>query len=336
LQYPMNKIKHPSKTLTVQEEGSGQRLDNYLSRITKRQLPRSRIHHMIRSGEVRVNQHRCSASTKLTVGDRVRIPPFFAKEQQEHNPHPAIVAQFSKDIIYEDNSLLAINKPSGLACHGGSGISLGLIEHLRILRPHQKFLELVHRLDRDTSGIVLIAKKKTALIALHTLFRDHEIDKRYIALIKGKFRNSYQRINLPLSTKIYNNEKKAFIDKINGKESTTEVFLLLRGDDSSLVEVHPLSGRTHQIRAHLSTIGHPILGDKKYNPVPTTKKLLLHAHRISFHHPLTEQIVTLSSPIPKEFILYAKRNHLKIFTNSDHRALLSTQQLVDMIESVRQ
>ncbi|WP_175330505.1 MULTISPECIES: RluA family pseudouridine synthase [Candidatus Ichthyocystis] len=331
----MTKENNPSTTVTVQEECSGQRLDNYLIRITKRQLPRSRIHRMIRSGEVRVNRRRRPALTKLTIGDKVRVPPFFTKDTNKrprHNGYTAMLAQFDKDIIYEDDSLLAINKPSGLSCHGGSGISLGLIEQIRLIMNQYKFLELVHRLDRDTSGIVLIAKKKSTLTGLHSMFRDRKIDKRYVALIDGKIQDPFRSIKLPLGVRVRNNEKIAFIDKINGKPSITEIFLLLHNTGNSLIEARPLSGRTHQIRIHLSAVGYPIVGDTKYGKNSKGNRLFLHEHMISFQHPISREQLTLTSPIPKEMICEIRNSQLRAFHRKDSRATLSAQQLVDMIQ----
>lgn len=323
-----------SKTVLVEENNSGQRLDNYLIRITKRQIPRSKIHHMIRSGEVRVNKSRCSARTRLATGDFVRIPPLsYAK--REENPHfLGSIPHIPKSIIlYEDSDLVALNKPSGIPCHGGSGVAFGLIEHIRTIRKDEKFIELAHRLDRDTSGIVLMAKKRTVLIKLHELFRDHTIDKRYVALVHGRWRNTFQRIQKPLYTRRNHNEKKTVVDTTQGRDSCTEIFLIARNETQSLLEAKPLSGRTHQIRVHLSSVGHPIVGDSKYGHHEegrgkTKTRLFLHAHYLSFLHPVTKKKIAISCPLPDNLSALLEEKTLCTYEKIDERTIFPTQKLV--------
>ena len=294
----------------VGEEEAGQRIDNYLLARLKG-VPKSRIYRIIRSGEVRINMKRAEASQKVVAGDRIRIPPVRVAERDA----PEAAPHFKMPILFEDEALLAIDKPAGLAVHGGSGVAHGVIESLRSMRPEAKFLELVHRLDRDTSGVLLLAKKRSALVVLHEMMRGHDMDKRYLAGVAGRFRNEKQRVKLALEKHVNAAGEKRVSVSDEGQEAETIFRLVERGADMSLLEAELLTGRTHQIRVHLAHLGHPVLGDDKYGDFELNRKLrkeglkrmFLHAAKLSFAHPLTAQPVDLVSPLPAELEKFRAR-----------------------------
>ncbi len=300
----MNDLRKESVTWAEIDEGSaGQRIDNFLCKHLKG-VPKSHIYRILRSGEVRVNKKRVDQTCRLQLGDQVRIPPVRVAEQPERDYIPA--AEFP--ILYEDDALLAVDKPAGVAVHGGSGVSFGVIEQLRQARPQAKFLELVHRLDRETSGVLLLAKKRSALTALHEIMRERNSDKRYLTLVLGQWKNAKQHVKLPLHKFTRPDGERRVMVREDGQESHTVFALHKAWADFSLLEAQLKTGRTHQIRVHLAHLGFPIAGDDKYGDFPRNKELMkrglkrmfLHAHSIAFAHPLTNEPLCLTAPLPKE------------------------------------
>jgi len=269
----------------VDEESSGQRLDNFLMRHT-RGVPRTRLYRALRKGEVRVNKGRVKADYRVVAGDSVRIPPLQQASVGATGAAPARMAdRVSRQVVHEDDDLLVINKPSGLAVHGGSGLSFGLIETLRQQRPQARYLELVHRLDRDTSGLIMIAKRAAVLRELHRQLREKHIDKRYLALVAGQWPQRQQRVEAPLEKNVLLSGERMVKVSEAGKRAITEFRVLERFGDATLVEARPITGRTHQIRVHALHVGCPLLGDDKYESERSAtvtrqlglKRLFLHA-----------------------------------------------------------
>jgi len=287
--------------IEVGEDEAGQRIDNYLIARLKG-VPKSRIYRILRSGEVRINSKRVEAMQKVAAGDRIRVPPLRLAERGEEVPAP----HYRLPVLYEDEHLVAVDKPAGLAVHGGSGVAHGVIESLRSMRPQARFLELVHRLDRDTSGVLLVAKKRSALVALHDILRSRAIDKRYLVGVKGRFRNEVQRVRAALAKRDVGGEKRVSVSSA-GQDAETVFRRLSRGAEASLLEAELLTGRTHQIRVHLQHLGHPVLGDDKYGgeAKKAAARLMLHAGRLAFRHPATGAPVELEAPLPgdmREFV----------------------------------
>jgi 23S rRNA pseudouridine955/2504/2580 synthase len=302
----INKMKDLSNVSSVEvgAESEGQRVDNFLMRVCKG-VPRSHIYRVLRTGEVRVNSRRVKATYRLQPGDRVRIPPLRTAGRAAK---PAPPTASLPPVVYEDDALLVIDKPSGLAVHGGSGVSFGVIEQFRAARPQLKFLELVHRLDRDTSGLLVLAKKRSALTALHAALREGRVRKEYLALVKGAWRNDKQRVSLPLKKFLtQSGERRVSVDR-EGRESQT-VFRKKRGlRDFTLLSAELLTGRTHQIRVHLTHLGFPIAGDDKYGDFELNralakqglKRMFLHAGELEFTHPLSGAAVKLHASLPED------------------------------------
>ncbi len=290
--------------VTTGADEAGRRLDNFLLAHLKG-VPRAHVYRLIRSGQVRVNSRRVQASYRLVSGDEVRVPPVRQPDATNAPPPSRLHTDWIEALVlHEDSDLLVLNKPSGLAVHGGSGISLGAIELLRATRgPHSK-LELVHRLDRDTSGCLLIAKRPAALRALHTQFREGTIDKRYHALLIGSWSGRGRTVDAPLLTdERRGGERHVRIDPA-GKESITHFVPLERFPDAVLAEIHLATGRTHQIRVHAASIGHPVAGDERYgrsaDPIVAgqgLKRLFLHARRLVFSHPGSGEAITVEAPL---------------------------------------
>lgn len=292
--------------VTITDSHEGQRIDNFLLRELKG-VPKSRIYRIVRKGEVRVNKSRVKVEYKLKEGDVVRVPPVTM-------PEPAAAKTVSlgltdllqEAILYEDDALLIINKPSGLAVHGGSGISLGLIEALRVIRPEARFLELVHRLDRDTSGCVMVAKKRSMLSYLHELLRAREgVDKRYVALVAGRWPNRRKVVSASLLKNNLQSGERMVTVSPEGKKSITEFEVLDRYVDATLVEARPITGRTHQIRVHAQHVGCPLLGDEKYGDADMNRqfkekglrRLFLHAASLSFCLPESSRRIEIKAPL---------------------------------------
>jgi 23S rRNA pseudouridine955/2504/2580 synthase len=292
----------------VTEDEAGQRIDNYLIARLKG-VPKSRIYRILRSGEVRINSRRVEVSQKVLAGDRIRIPPVRVAQRDEAEPPP----HYALPILFEDEFLLAIDKPSGIAVHGGSGVAHGVIESLRAMRREARYLELVHRLDRDTSGVLLVAKKRSALTALHELLRSRDMDKRYVVAVKGRFRNELQRVRAALAEHRTREGEKRVSVSDQGQAAETVFRRISRGAEASLLEAELLTGRTHQIRVHLAHLGHPVLGDEKYGDFDLNKRLrkeglkrmFLHAAKLSFVHPITEEPLEIASPLPKDLAAFA-------------------------------
>jgi 23S rRNA pseudouridine955/2504/2580 synthase len=306
---PSSTVQPQAQFVTISEEEAGQRIDNYLLRICKG-VPKSHVYRILRSGEVRVNKGRIDQLYRLVEGDVVRIPPVRIAEKPA-GAAAAPPAEFK--IIFEDAHLLVIDKPAGVAVHGGSGVSFGVIEQLRASRPDAKFLELVHRLDRDTSGLLLLAKKRSALTNLHEQMRDGLTDKRYLVLVHGDWKNARQHIKLPLHKYTTAEGERRVAVQADGLASHTVFSLLHKYTDFALLEAELKTGRTHQIRVHLSSSGFAIAGDDKYGDFALNRALLkadarrgalkrmfLHAHQITFTHPETGKNVTLNAPLAAE------------------------------------
>ena len=289
------------RLIEISADWAGQRLDNFLIRECKG-VPKSHIYKAIRSGQVRINKGRTKNEYRLEMGDVVRIPPMRMPDPQAKPIAPP--AQFP--VIFEDEYLLVIDKPEGVAVHGGSGVSFGVIEQLRTARPESKFLELGHRLDRDTSGLLIIAKRRNALVAIHDMFREGKIDKFYQALVEGDWVNERQHIKDPLLRWMTaSGERRVRVDR-EGKASHTIVSLLQRFGRYSLLEAELKTGRTHQIRVHLAHAGFAIVGDDKYGSDEVRahfshlgfKRMFLHAARLRLPHPITGELLALSAPLP--------------------------------------
>ncbi len=307
--------------LVVDEAGEGQRLDNYLLRLLKG-VPKTHVYRVIRSGEVRVNKGRAAADTRLAIGDEVRVPPVRVAEKAGADK-PAPPREFP--VLFEDEHLLAIDKPAGVAVHGGSGVSFGVIEQLRRARPQARFLELVHRLDKETSGVLLLAKKRSALTTLQDQFRARDTGKTYSALVIGQW---------PAKLKVIDVALHKFLDAAgelrvrtvgpasdDGQRSITLVKVAQAFEAYTLLDVTIKTGRTHQIRVHLAHAGHPIVGDDKYGDFTLNKQLargeglqglrfermFLHARQLAFDHPAGGERITLQAPLPAECVTLLAR-----------------------------
>jgi len=329
------------KSVEVDEESAGQRLDNFLLRQLKG-VPKTHVYRIIRSGEVRVNKGRASADTRVEAGDVVRVPPVRLSERvaEKAEAMAGLVARGAParefPVLLEDEAVLAINKPAGVAVHGGSGVSFGVIEQLRMARPQAKFLELVHRLDRETSGILLVAKKRSALKSLQDQFRERETGKTYLALVAGQWPANKKVLDKPLHKYLLDDgERRVRVvakDDPDGMKSVTLVKVRERSplpvgpaaQGYSLLEVTIKTGRTHQIRVHLASEGLPIVGDDKYGDFelnkalqkpadgPALKRMFLHAWRLQFSHPVSGERIELLAPLPSEldqFVVHAMSSH---------------------------
>lgn len=304
--------------LIVDSESAGQRLDNFLVRILKG-VPKSHLYRIVRSGEVRINGGRVDISYRIVAGDEVRVPPIrvAAADDLQKNPANATRARRVEfPVLFEDDALLVINKPAGIAVHGGSGLDFGVIEALREQRPEARFLELAHRLDRETSGILLVGKKRSSLRVLHDMFRHGGSDKRYLALVSGRWTDAVKDVRLPLNKYLTDEgERRVSVGGDEGKFAHTIFRKSLCGDRFSMVEAQLKTGRTHQIRVHLAHLGFPIAGDDKYGNFALNKKLVgeglkrmfLHAWRIRFPHPVSGDLLTIEAPLPKELELFVLR-----------------------------
>ena len=314
----MNELsKDAVSWLTVDADSAGQRIDNFLARVLKG-VPKSHLYRILRTGEVRVNKGRVGAETRLVAGDVVRLPPVRVPDRLGAS-RPAPKSAPKAAVLYEDDALLAIDKPAGLAVHGGSGISFGLIEQLRAAGPQSRFLELVHRLDRDTSGVLLVAKKRAALVALHEQLRDGEFDKRYLVLVRGRWREAKRVVDLPLH-KFATREGERRVRVDEGGRAAETVFYRRRAwadhdPPLALLEAELRTGRTHQIRVHLAHLGYPLAGDDKYGDYAWNRalakeglrRMFLHARRVSFTHPASGETVVIESRLPSDLERYIAR-----------------------------
>ena len=295
----------------IDETAAGQRIDNFLLRLAKG-VPKSHVYRILRSGEVRVNGGRVQATYRLAVGDEVRIPPIRIAEPARTTPAPA---GRPLPVVYEDDALLVVDKPAGKAVHGGSGVSYGVIEQLRVQRPELRMLELAHRLDRETSGLLIIAKKRSALTALHDMMRDGRVEKRYLALVAGRWSNPIQHVKAPLFKYLTAEGERRVRVSEEGKPSHSVVRLVKRWAGYSLLEVELKSGRTHQIRVHLAHLGFPLCGDDKYGDFALNKRLegeglkrmFLHAATLAFAHPLGSQPLSFEAALPDELQAFINR-----------------------------
>ena len=315
----MNELgKDRVNTVLLDENADGQRIDNYLLKILKG-VPKSHIYRILRSGEVRLNGGRVGPSARLSPGDKLRIPPIRIATR---DPVPAADYSANLTILYEDDNLIAIDKPSGLAVHGGSGVSSGVIELIRGQRPQAPFLELVHRIDKETSGILLIAKRRSALRSLHEQIREGSTRKVYWALVAGAWDKKSARLNHPLRKFVTKaGERRVVVDRVDGKASLTIVKPIEVLGDFSLLEADIKTGRTHQIRVHLSHELYPILGDEKYGDFAKNrlinksglKRMFLHAKEFSFEHPVSGDALTIVSDLPSELSEFLKTARRGIF-----------------------
>ena len=304
--------------ITVAEHEAGQRLDNYLIKILKG-VPKSHIHRIIRAGEVRLNKKRCKPDSRIQTGDLLRIPPVRTAEKQRSSENRAqAVPAREFTIIYEDDALLVIDKPAGTAVHGGSGVSFGVIEQIRRARPEARYLELVHRLDKDTSGLLMIAKKRSALVKLHEAIRNDHPKKIYLALGVGKLPNDSFHVKLPLFKYTGAQGEKMVRVSEDGQSAHTIFRVLNRFSDDllhqvglshlTLVQATLKTGRTHQIRVHLQSQDCPIAGDERYGDYQANKRLqklglkrmFLHAAELHLDHPLTGEKLILEAPLPQD------------------------------------
>ena len=299
-------VKPQVRFITIDGEDAEQRIDNFLLRTLKG-VPKSHLYRLMRKGEIRVNKKRVKPVYKLIVGDILRIAPIRVSEKTDTVPtNLNIVANLENQILFEDERLIVINKPSGMAVHGGSGLSFGLIEALRALRPDARMLELVHRLDRDTSGCLVIAKKRSALRHLHEQLRNKTVQKFYHALVMGHWPSKLTRVTESLKKNdLKSGERIVVVDNENGKVSETRFKVLKHFCGSTLIRAFPVTGRTHQIRVHCQVSGHSIGMDSKYGhadfdsdmKTKGLKRLFLHAASIEFTHPLTEQRLIIAAPL---------------------------------------
>ncbi len=304
--------------LCIEEEEDDQRIDNFLFKRYK-DVPKSHVYQLLRSGQIRINGKRINASYRLQLGDIIRIPPIKATERnssQQISIAPSNFFTFNK--LFEDDALLVIDKPGGMAVHGGSGISFGVIEQLRAQNSSWKFLELAHRLDRETSGVLLLAKKRSALVDLHRQIREGLVEKHYLVMVRGEWRNAKQHVKLALNKYVTaSGERRVAVSTGERKDSKSmlahTIFKLQKSwKNFSLLDAELKTGRTHQIRVHLAHLGFPIIGDDKYGNFEMNKQLakangqnnlarmFLHAHTLQITHPISRERMKLQSPLPKD------------------------------------
>ncbi len=304
----MTQIHQQVQLLTIEAEHEGQRIDNFLKTQLKG-VPKSLIYRILRKGEVRVNKKRIKPEYKLCPGDEVRVPPVRVAEKNElPSANLGSIQRLESQILFEDEAMIVLNKPSGMAVHGGSGLSFGVIEGLRALRPEARFLELVHRLDRDTSGVLLVAKKRSALRSLHEQLRVKTMRKQYLALVRGQWQSHVKVVNAPLRKNDLQSGERVVRVSSDGKPSETRFRIARQFAEATLVECSPITGRTHQIRVHTQHAGHPIACDDKYGEAAFDekmrsqglKRLFLHAWKLTFTHPVDGREVLIEAPLAPE------------------------------------
>jgi 23S rRNA pseudouridine955/2504/2580 synthase len=312
--------------LTIDEASEGQRVDNFLQKTLKG-VPKSHVYRILRSGEIRVNKKRVKADFRVSLGDVVRVPPIRVSAEAPPKQFNATVSKFKVSVVYEDDALLVLDKPAGFAVHGGSGISLGVIEQLRLERPKAKFLELVHRLDRETSGVLMVGKKRSALVALHEAIRNNKTDKRYLVLVHGAWKDAKRKVVLELQRyTLPNGERRVNVvtdvskDRQNERQTSKTIFRLLENfnhaslGEFSLLEAELITGRTHQLRVQLAHLGFPIVGDDKYGDFTENKvlakqgikRMFLHSATTKIDHPLTQEPLVLTAPLPDALASFVK------------------------------
>ncbi|ALP39741.1 23S rRNA pseudouridine(955/2504/2580) synthase RluC [Aeromonas schubertii] len=301
----MTQITQQVQLLTIEAEHEGQRIDNFLKTQLKG-VPKSLIYRILRKGEVRVNKKRVKPEYKLETGDEVRVPPLRVAEKNElPSANLGSIQRLEGQILFEDDAIIVLNKPSGMAVHGGSGLSFGVIEGLRALRPEARFMELVHRLDRDTSGVLLIAKKRSALRSLHEQLRVKTMRKQYLALVRGCWQSHVKVITAPLKKNELQSGERIVRVSAEGKPSETRFRIVRQFAEATLMECSPITGRTHQIRVHTQHAGHPIACDDKYGERQFDEKmrekglnrLFLHAWRLTFAHPADGREIKVEAPL---------------------------------------
>ncbi len=295
--------------LEITEDNEGQRLDNFLISQLKG-VPKSRIYRLVRKGEVRVNKGRKEIKYRLNNGDRVRIPPIRTAVAEPDGYLPSNLKEtLERNILFEDDGLIVLNKPYGYAVHGGTGVQSGIIEAMRLLRPDARFLELVHRLDRDTSGCLIIAKKRSVLRFLHDLFRGDGIDKTYLAVLDGNWQRKKLWVDVPLKKNVNQGGERKVLVHPQGKAAQSLFIRKISRKHLTLVAIRPKTGRTHQIRVHAAWLGHPIVGDERYGEKQSNKlyrdkgfkRMFLHAEQLSFKHPVSGRSITVTAPMPDTF-----------------------------------
>ena len=300
--------------LEIDESAAGQRIDNFLIKQLKG-VPKSHVYRILRSGEVRVNSRRVDATCRLQIGDKLRLPPLRVAQRADIPVGPSASLGHAIPVLWEDEALLIVNKPAGTAVHGGSGISHGVIEQLRVARPELRFLELAHRLDKETSGVLMLAKKRSALTQLHAMLRDGQMQKRYLALVKGKWPDQKRAVKLSLQKYLTAEGERRVSVNAEGQSAHTIFYLRGRASKSfaqelpaqefSLLEAELKTGRTHQIRVHLAHLEFPIVGDDKYGDFALNKllakqglkRMFLHAHTLELAHPLSGEILHVEAPL---------------------------------------
>ena len=295
----------------IGEDAAGQRLDNYLVRVAKG-VPKSHIYRVVRQGEVRVNRKRAKAELKLETGDVLRIPPMRVSQRPVTQAPAAPFAEGAIPVLYEDRHLLVVNKPAGIAAHGGSGISYGLIERLRATHPDEPMLELCHRLDKETSGAIVIAKTRKALVRMHDLMKAGGVEKHYFTLVKGDWVNERQHVRLPLERYLLASGERRVRVSAEGMKAHSIFTQLERFGAVTFLDVELKTGRTHQIRVHACASGHPLVGDDKYGDFEFNKavaqgtlgmpfkRMFLHASRLAFEHPVSGEALDIRAPLPPE------------------------------------
>jgi 23S rRNA pseudouridine955/2504/2580 synthase len=296
------------RLLTAGAEDAGQRLDNFLFRTLKG-VPKSHVYRLLRTGQVRVNKKRAKPDYRLEEGDELRLPPV----RQAEKTNPGLPPHWQQEalktaILYEDERLLVVNKPAGMAVHGGSGVNFGVIETLRVLRPESPGIELAHRLDRETSGCLIVAKRRSAVRVLHEAFREGKVEKRYQALLAHPWVGEEQAVDLPLEKNLLQGGERMVKVSTTGKEAQSLFRPLRKFADSAFMEIRIFTGRTHQIRVHAAHIGHPVAGDEKYGDREANKRfkaaglarMFLHAAELAFDHPETGERLSLKAPLDEE------------------------------------
>ena len=298
--------KDSATWLEADETSAGQRIDNMLVRVLKG-VPRTHVYRLLRTGQVRVNSGRVDATYRVRLHDRIRIPPVRTAVRQPIEPGRGTRATRGR-VLFEDDSLIVLDKPAGVAVHGGSGVAHGVIEEIRLARPELRFLELVHRLDRDTSGVLVLAKKRAALVALHAAMREGQVEKWYTLLVLGRMPPGRREVDVALEKYLLPGGDRRVKVAHSGRASRT-IFTTLRHIGAySVVDAQLLTGRTHQIRVHSAYLGHPIAGDDKYGNFAINKELakeglkrmFLHAARLKFAHPASGQEVQFEAPLPQD------------------------------------